>query len=257
MAAQQWNPAAYARHARFVSELGVPVVDLLAPRAGERVLDLGCGDGALTMALVDAGCRVVAVDSSAAQIAVARDRGLDARVGDGQRLGYDAEFDAVFSNAALHWMKDVDAVIDGVWRALIPGGRFVAEFGGHGNVATIVDAIETALRRRGLDPSPLNPWVFPSAEDYARRLVQRGFRADAVSLFKRPTRLPGDVTGWLETFAQSFLSAVGAVETPIVVAEVRDALRPRLTDANGDWIADYVRLRVRATRPAGVERSER
>jgi trans-aconitate methyltransferase len=250
MAAQQWNPTDYARHARFVSDLGVPVVELLAPRPGERVLDLGCGDGALTAAMAAAGCRVVGVDSSAAQIAAARERGLDAHVADGQRLGYDAEFDAVFSNASVHWMKDLDAVIDGVWRALVPGGRFVAEFGGHGNVATIVHAIEAALRRRGLDPAPLNPWVFPRAEDYARRLVRRGFRADAVALFERPTRLPGDVTGWLETFAQSFLRAVGAEERPAVVAEVRDALRPRLVDANGDWIADYVRLRVRATKPA-------
>ncbi len=250
MAAQQWNPTAYARHARFVSDLGVPVVELLAPRAGERVLDLGCGDGALTAAMAAAGCRVVGVDSSAAQVAAARERGLDAHVADGQRLGYDAEFDAVFSNASVHWMKDLDAVIDGVWRALVPGGRFVAEFGGHGNVATIVHAIEAALRRRGLDPAPLNPWVFPRAEDYARRLVRRGFRADAVALFERPTRLPGDVTGWLETFAQSFLRAVGAEERPAVVTEVRDALRPRLVDANGDWIADYVRLRVRATKPA-------
>ena len=129
---QSWSPERYARNARFVSDLGMPVVELLAPRSGERILDLGCGDGALTKKLVDLGCEVVAVDGSAAQVEGARALGLDARVMDGERLDFDAEFDAVFSNAALHWMKRADSVIDGVWRALRPGGRFAAECGGHG-----------------------------------------------------------------------------------------------------------------------------
>jgi trans-aconitate methyltransferase len=250
MTAERWNPAAYARHARFVSDFGVAVVDVLAPRAGERILDLGCGDGALTETLAAAGCRVVGIDSSPAQVGAARARGLDAHVADGQRLTYAAEFDAVFSNASLHWMKDQDAVIDGVWRALVPGGRFVAEMGGHGNVAVIVHAIEAALRRRGIDPAPLNPWVFPRVEDYEQRLRRRGFRVDAIALFERPTRLPGDVTGWLETFAQAFLDAVPVHTRPTVVAEIREALRPRLVGAEGVWIADYVRLRFRAIKSA-------
>ena len=123
---QSWDPDAYARNARFVSDLGAPVVELLAPQAGERILDLGCGDGALTIKLAEMGCDVVGVDSSAPQIEAARRLGLDARVADGERLSFDAEFDAVFSNAAIHWMKPVDDVIAGVWRALLPGGRFVA-----------------------------------------------------------------------------------------------------------------------------------
>jgi hypothetical protein len=147
-------------------------------------------------------------------------------------------------------MKDLDAVVDGVWRALVPGGRFVAELGGDGNVAAIVGAIEAALRRRGLDPAPLNPWVLPSAEEMGRRLTRRGFRVDAIARFERPTRLPGDVTGWLETFAQAYLDAVRTDERPAVLAEITDALRPRLMDVDGVWIADYVRLRFRATRSA-------
>ncbi|MGH7789991.1 MAG: class I SAM-dependent methyltransferase, partial [Candidatus Binatia bacterium] len=147
--AQSWDPERYARNARFVAELGAPVVELLAPRAGERVLDLGCGDGALTERLVALGCAVVGVDASPEQIAAARARGLDAHVVPGEGLAFAAEFDAVFSNAALHWMKNADVVIDGVWRALRPGGRFVGECGGAGCVAQIVAALAAALARRG------------------------------------------------------------------------------------------------------------
>src|SRR4029450_2755203 len=135
--AQSGSPERYEKNARFVSDLGAPVVELLAPRAGERILDLGCGDGALTGKLGARGWGGGAVDGSAEQVEGARRRGLDARVGDGQALAFENEFDAVFSNAALHWMKRADAVIDGVWRALRPGGRFVAECGGHGCVAKI------------------------------------------------------------------------------------------------------------------------
>src|SRR5271167_2514816 len=134
---QSWDPDAYARNARFVSDLGAPVLELLAPQAGERILDLGCGDGALTIRLAAMGCDVVGVDSSAPQIEAARRLGLDARVADGARLA----FDAVFSNAAIHWMKPPDDVIAGVWRALRSGGRFVGEFGGYGCVETIKRAL--------------------------------------------------------------------------------------------------------------------
>ena len=151
MSAQTWDPEGYAKNARFVSDLGGPVVELLAPRAGERVLDLGCGDGALTAKLAAMGCEVVGVDSSAQQIAAARALGLDARVVDCQNLAFDSEFDAVFSNAALHWMKRPDDVIAGVWRALKPGGRFVAEFGGFGCVVKIRTALIAALNRRGIE----------------------------------------------------------------------------------------------------------
>ena len=248
--AQSWDPERYARNARFVADLGAPVVELLAPRAGERVLDLGCGDGALTERLVELGCEVVGVDASAEQIAAARARGLDARVLPGEALAFAAEFDAVFSNAALHWMKNADVVIDGVWRALRPGGRFVGECGGDGCVAQIVAALATALARRGLDAAALNPWYFPTTEDYGARLTARGFAVESIALIPRPTPLPGEIDGWLETFAESFTAAVAPAARPAFLAEVRDALRPRLCDAAGQWTADYVRLRFRATKPA-------
>src|SRR5579862_57880 len=145
---QTWDPDSYARNARFVSDLGAPVVELLAPRPGERILDLGCGDGALTAKLVALGCDVVGVDASAAQVDAARRIGLDARVGDGNLLNFDAEFDAVFSNAAIHWMNRPDDVIAGVSRALKPVGRFVGEFGGYGCVEKIKRALIASLKRR-------------------------------------------------------------------------------------------------------------
>ena len=230
-------------------DLGQPVVELLAPRPRERILDLGCGDGALTEQLVQLGCTVVGVDGSPRQVEAARARGLDARVVDGEQLAFDAAFDAVFSNAALHWMRRADDVIAGVWRAFRPGGRFVGELGGHGCVATIVRALDAALARRGIDGAGVNPWYFPTTGEYGARLAGRGFRVASIALIPRPTPLPGDVTGWLETFAESFTAALPAAERPAFVAEVRAALRPALCDAQGRWTADYVRLRFAAERP--------
>ena len=246
---QTWNPERYARNARFVADLAMPVVDLLAPQSGETVLDLGCGDGALTVKLKELGCTVRGVDASPEQIEAARKLGLDAEVLSGEELDFDNEFDAVFSNAALHWMKNPDKVITGVWRALKPGGRFVAECGGAGNIAAIIQALETALARRNLDVATLNPWYFASPEEYREKLERRGFTVESIELIPRPTPLPGDVTGWLETFAESFTSAVPATERPALLAELRALLEPRLCDRAGQWTADYVRLRFAARKP--------
>ena len=243
-----WDPDQYARHARFVSDLGAPVVDLLDPHAGHRVLDLGCGDGALTQRLVAAGCQVVAIDSSPEQVWAALERGLDARVADAAALGFDDEFDAVFSNAVLHWIKDADAVLHGVHRALRQGGRFVAEMGGAGCVDSIRAALQTALARRGVDAASLDPWYFPTADDYRARLEAHGFAVDLLTLFPRPTPLPSDVTSWLDIFAQPFLAGVTPGERPALRDEVRTLLEPRLRNADGTWVVDYVRLRMAATK---------
>jgi trans-aconitate methyltransferase len=248
IAEQSWDPERYARNARFVSDLAAAVLELLAPNQGERILDLGCGDGVLTAKLAAMGCQVVGVDGSSAQIEAARKRGLDARVMDGEKLTFQSEFDAVFSNAALHWMRHPDAVIHGVWQALRPSGRFVAEFGGHGCVAKIRKALVAALNRRGLDGEAAVPWYFPTVEEYSSLLEKAGFRIRSIALVPRPTPLPGDVTGWLETFGESFTARLPAHERPAYVAEVREALRPELTNAEGVWIADYVRLRFAATK---------
>jgi trans-aconitate methyltransferase len=246
MTTQLWNPDTYARNARFVSDLGAGVFDWLAPQRGEQVLDLGCGDGVLTKKLVAAGCRVIAVDSSAEQIAAARARGLDARRGRAETLPFKAEFDAVFSNAVLHWIRDAEAVIASVHRALKPGGRFVAELGGVGCVQSVRLALIDAATRRGLDGAALDPWFFPTEAAYRALLEAHGFTVHGITLFQRPTPLPGDITDWLETFAQPFLGAVPAGDRHAFVQDVRDAVQPALFDASRGWTADYVRLRFDA-----------
>lgn len=244
--AQHWNPDQYKKNARFVSDLGMPVVELLAPQPGERILDLGCGDGALTIKLANMGCRVLGVDASPEMIAAAQALGLDAQALDGHTLAFDGEFDAVFSNAALHWMKQPQQVICGVARALKTGGRFVGEFGGQGNVAAIAEALETALKARGLPVA--KPWFFPRPEEYQAMLEAEGFEVQSIELMPRPTLLPGDVGAWLETLAQPFSAPVQLVDRPAFIAEIVQALRPKLCDAKGDWYADYVRLRFAANK---------
>jgi trans-aconitate methyltransferase len=245
---QTWDPELYARNARFVADLGAPVVELLAPRPGERILDLGCGDGVLTAKLASIRCHVTGVDASAPQIEAARKLGLDVRVMNGEALNFDSEFDAVFSNAALHWMSDHAKVIAGVRRALKPQGRFVAEFGGHGCVAKIRKALVEALNRRGINGEAADPWYFPTVEDYSQQLTRGGFVVNYIALIHRPTPLPGEVTGWLQTFAESFTSTLPPTERPSYIAEVSQALRPELCDVAGQWTADYIRLRFAANK---------
>lgn len=240
-----WDPATYGRNARFVADYGRSLIDWLAPQPGEAVLDLGCGDGALTEELVATGASVIGVDASPRQIEAARRRGLRALVVDGHELTFRAEFDAVFSNAALHWMQRPDEVLSGVTRALKPGGRFVGEFGGEGNVLSIVTALKNALQRRSMNYATVNPWYYPSVDEYRGKLERAGFRIDEIVLFPRPTPLPGDITGWLETFAPRFTIGMSPLERTEMFAEIADELRPKLFH-DQKWIVDYVRLRFRA-----------
>lgn len=249
---QSWNPERYARNAPYVAELGMPVVELLDPQPGERILDLGCGDGTLTEKLVAMGCEVVGVDASAEQIEGARARGLDVYVMDAQNLTFENEFDAVFSNAVLHWVKEADKVIAGVWQALKPGGRFVGEFGGQGNVETIKTALYQALERRGIDGDAANPWFFPAPDDYGPRLEAQGFKVSYIALIPRPTPLPGGIIPWLEVFAESYSNAVPEADRADFINEVRETLRPKLSDSQGQWTADYVRLRFAAEKPKSL-----
>lgn len=243
--AQVWSSERYDTHARFVSDLGSEIAGWLAPQPGERILDLGCGDGELTLRLKDAGAQVVGVDSSEEFVRTAREKGLDARLADGHELGFSGEFDAVFSNAALHWMTRPEAVVAGVARALKPRGRFVAEFGGHGNVAAIATALRAVAVRRSGRADLIGPWYFPSAEEYAGLLEGNGFTVKRSALVPRPTRLPTDIRGWFTTFCDTFFAQFGD-QVDEVVEEVVSLLEPALCDASGHWTADYVRLRVEA-----------
>ena len=225
------------------------MLDLLAPQTGERILDLGCGDGILTKKLVDLGCEVVAVDSSEPQVEAAKKLGLDAHLMNAEDLPYHEDFDAVFSNAVLHWIKRADSMMAGVYRSLRPGGRFVAECGGHGCIEKIRKALIQALDRRGVDGTSRDPWYFPTPGDYATRLERAGFRVDSIALIPRPTPLPGDIIGYLETFGLSFLAGFSGDARNHYLQEIRSVLEPQLVNAEGVWVADYVRLRFVATKP--------
>jgi trans-aconitate methyltransferase len=246
MTAQTWSSASYDRNARFVSDLGAPVLELLAARAGERVLDLGCGDGVLTRKIAELGCTVVGIDSSPELVAAARKLGLEVLERSAADMTFERAFDAVFSNAALHWMRDADRVIARVAQALEPRGRFVAEMGGYRCVHTIHSALIEELDRRGHDGAGASPWYFPTPEDYGGRLARAGFEVRYIELIPRPTPLPGDVLGWLATFAQSFTAVLPEEERAAYLESVRARIRPRLCDDQGRWTADYTRLRFEA-----------
>jgi SAM-dependent methyltransferase len=243
---QTWSAEGYDRHARFVSDLGETVLNWLAPQAGERILDLGCGDGALTLRLMEAGATVVGVDTAESFLQASRAAGIDARHHDAHALPFKQEFDAVFSNAALHWMTRPRLVVEGIAQALKPGGRFVAEFGGHGNVAAVVTAMRAVARARRADEAIAGPWFYPTADEYAALLEVCGFTVARIGLYPRPTPLPTGMAGWLLTMRRPFFEQFGD-DMDAVLEEVCDILKPSLCDQLGNWTADYVRLRVEAS----------
>ena len=245
-----WDAQAYAVHGGFVPALGAAALELLSPRAGEAILDLGCGDGVLTQRLVDAGACVVGVDSDKAMIDAAVEAGLDARLLDGRQLPFDGEFDAVFSNAALHWMGNPAPVLAGVFRALRPGGRFVGEFGGFGNLAAVRVAVRAILSARGYRTPDDN--YYPTAEAFGAVLGEAGFTVDSCTIIPRPTPLQSGISAWLQTFRGAIIADAGVPpdKRAQIIEDVRALLRPVLADEAGNWTADYVRLRFSANRPA-------
>lgn len=249
--ASRWEPSDYARNAAFVPALGAPVLALLDPKAAERILDLGCGDGVLTEKLVEAGAEVVGVDASDTMIAAAKARGIDAYVVDGQALDFDAEFDAVFSNAALHWMLDGEAVARGVFRALKPGGRFVGEMGGQGNVAILRFGLRAELLRRGYKVPEEDPQWYPGIAEFSAVYEAAGFVDVDAKLIPRPTQLSAGVAGWLKTFRAGFMdhAAVPDSEQDDVAQAVEASLETKLRKDDGTWEADYVRLRFTMRKP--------
>jgi SAM-dependent methyltransferase len=246
-----WRPDAYARHAGFVPALAVDLIAMAGPLAGARVLDLGCGDGVLTSAIQAAGATVVGVDASPAMVAAARARGIDARQMAAEALSFDREFDAVLSNAMLHWTSDIEAVVAGVARALRPGGRFVGEFGGAGNIKHIVTAARDVLAAHGRRLA--DPWYFPSDDEFRAVLDAQGFVVDTIGLIPRPTPLPTDMIGWLETFGGPLVVDVLPDERAALIAAMAGRLAATNEPAPGAWMADYVRLRFAAHHPAAVQ----
>lgn len=248
--ADLWNARDYGQNAHFVADLALPLLDWLEPLSGKSVLDLGCGDGALTAQIAARGANVTGLDASPAFVKATRKRGLTAVQGDGQSLNYEQTFDYVFSNAALHWMqRDPHAVIASVYAALKAGGRFVAELGAEGNIEAIRVALREQAARQGLDAGALDPWYFPEPTSYLDDLRTAGFVIERESAFTRPTPLPGNMRAWLTTLAQPFVQAVPAAQREGFLSAVSEQLKPQLCDAQGQWTAPYVRLRFDARRP--------
>lgn len=247
---QTWNPEAYAQHGAFVPALAGGVVEWLNAQPGERILDLGCGDGQLTLRLATTGAKLTGVDASPQMAAAARARGVHADHASAELLPYaNASFDAVFSNAALHWVRDHDAMMSEVHRVLRSGGRFVAEMGGHGNIAAISVAFAAVLAHHGFAGREESVNYYPTPQEYTRRLTQHGFAVERIELIPRPTPLgAGGMTEWLHTFRSGVLDTLPESVREDIVRETTDLLAGALRDREGNWTADYVRLRFIATR---------
>lgn len=253
-AGQVWDAGSYATNGRFVATLASPVVELLAPQPGEHILDLGCGDGALTEQLAAAGAIVTGVDVSSSMVDAAQARSLKSARGfridhaDATALTYEDEFDAVFSNAALHWIRDASQVLENIRRSLHPGGRFVAEMGGQGNIAAIRTALRAVLGEHGIDAEEAAASFYPSPSHYRRLLEAAGFRVNSIQLIPRPTPLPSGMESWLNTFRNGVLDRLPPAGRAAAVERAVALLKPVLCDFDGNWTADYVRLRFHANR---------
>ncbi|MDQ4087081.1 MAG: class I SAM-dependent methyltransferase [Pseudomonadota bacterium] len=256
-AASRWSPADYANNARFVPELGAAALQLLNPQPGERILDVGCGDGALTAKIVEAGARVIGLDSSPEMVEAARSRGVDAFLADAETLDLQrqaerfGQFDAVFSNAALHWMLDPDAVASGIFAVLKDGGRFAGEMGGAGNLAILRQGIREELTERGYALPPEDPQWYPSVDEFTRLYCIAGFTEVRAQRIERPTGLPTGIAGWVKTFRSGWLDVAMVPQwaRDEVAAAIAVRVAPELRKADGSYFADYVRLRFSMRKP--------
>lgn len=244
----KWNSALYDEKHSFVWKLAEGVLELLDAKHGERILDLGCGTGHLTAKIAEAGVHVVGVDRSPEMIRQAREKypALRFEVMDARELTLGGTFDAVFSNATLHWIKEPERVIDGIGILLRPGGRFVAEFGGKGNTNEFVKAVGRAWQKLALPGPPPHPWYYPSVAEYAALLEKNGFEVTYAILFDRPTPLDDGERGlrnWLEMFGASFTEALPDTKRGRLKEEIEEQLRPILF-LDGHWVMDYRRLRI-------------
>ena len=243
-----WSADRYRYYAWFVPSLATDVVALLNVQPDEEILDLGCGEGSLSEELVAKGAKLVGVDIDSAFLEAAHSRGVRVRHMDFEALEFENEFDAVFSHAALQWMRNPAAVVQGAHRALRPGGRFVGEFGGHANAAAIRVAAHAVRARRGIPEYP--PRYYPTADEYRAQLEAGGFVVETIALLPRPTPLPSGIEAWLAGYERPMLSTLTLDDQDAVIAEIAEELRPVLCDSAGTWTADLVHVRFSARKPA-------
>lgn len=239
----QWNADDYARVGGFVPALGQAALDLLDPRPGEHILDVGCGDGTLTLKIKQMGADVVGIDNSLSMVGAAREKGLDARLMDAAQLKFGEAFDAVFSNATLHWVLDKERAARAIWFALKPGGRFAGEMGGEGNLARLREALDDVLVARGYGPPTYAANWYPSVEEFVELYEGVGFKDVDARLIERPTPLDHGVAAWVTTFRAGWLDRAG------VPAEERQSIADAVADRVGTNTADYVRLRFIMRKP--------
>jgi 2-isopropylmalate synthase len=248
MTQPDWNASEYIKHAAFVPLFVSDVMSLLEPQPTDKSLDIGCGDGELTFKLQEQGCQVIGIDASPSMVAATQNRGVKAYVIDGHYLDFKQEFNAVFSNAALHWLTKPEQVIQGVYAALKPHGRFVAEMGGAGNIAALLNAMQSVFREHSEFGEFKSPWFFPSVEEYKQLLEQAGFAVSYIELIPRPTPLASGIEKWLEIFAEGIIRHLSPEQKQQFLIEVREKLLNTLYTEQDGWVADYVRLRFKAVK---------
>lgn len=240
-----WDADHYRANASFVMAGGSSLLSELGDIAGQRILDLGCGEGELTQKLAETGAHVFAIDASPSMVESTRARGIKAEVMDARSLAFDQEFDGVFTNAVLHWINPLESAVAAVAKALKPGGWFHGEFGGFGNVAAIVTALHAARETEALPQSDF-AWSFPTPTAFTAILERNGFTVEAMLHFPRPTPLPTGMSGWLDTFSHVFTSDLTEGQSGAVRRQAVEFLEPAMCDNDGNWWADYWRLRFRA-----------
>lgn len=244
---KQWNAKDYAKDFSFVPQYGANMLELLAVKPGEHVLDLGCGNGLLTKQIQQLGADVIGIDSSAEMLEIAKVNYPDIRFSQADATDFQLEnpVDAVFSNAVFHWIEDQHALLTQVDQALKPGGRLVCEFGGQGCVQTIHVALKCAFEKRGF--SYTNPFFFPTVGQYAPMLEQHNFKVAYASLFSRQTELPGEqgMEKWINMFVKQAFEAMDIAQQQEIIADAVQQLRPQLY-IDGKWYADYVRIQFKA-----------
>ncbi len=243
-----WNADLYDTKHSFVSMYGDHLLQLLAPKAGEKILDLGCGTGDLAKELSDSQVNVVGVDNSTNMVMQAKRKypSIKFLVRDATDLGYHDEFDAVFSNATLHWIKSPKRALTCIHQSLQQGGRFIAEFGGHGNVQTITDEIIHQIKEAGFDYNIEQfPWYFPTIVEYSSLMEQVGFRVTLAQHYDRPTPLYGDngLRNWIDMFGNAFFKGIAEDQKNDILTKIEHNLNPLLYK-EGNWFADYKRIRV-------------
>lgn len=239
----KWDAADYARIGAFVAELGGAALDLLDPQPGERILDVGCGDGTLTKKIIERGATVLGVDNSPEMIAAARANGVDALQLAAEDMQFFAEFDAAFSNATLHWVLHKEQAARAVFRALKPGGRFAGEMGGEGNLINLREALDDELIIRGYAPPLESSNWYASPDEFAAVYEAAGFREVDARLIERPTAIEHGVGAWVTTFRKGWLDRAAVPE------EERAAIGAAVADRVGSNVADYVRLRFIMRKP--------